>query len=93
MSEKKKTVSEIIEEMRRELKEEDDPNAELFAPYISKKPKIVKKKTAAKKAPKKKAAVKKKPVKKKVSKKKAETKKKTVRNPSAKKKPVKRKKR
>jgi len=38
MAEQKKTVSEIIEEMRRELREEDDPNAELFAPYMAKKP-------------------------------------------------------
>ena len=70
MAEQRKTVSEIIEEMRKELREEEDPNAGLFAPYMVKR-KPGKAKTAKGKAKKKKA---KKPVKKKAKSRKAKTK-------------------
>ena len=59
MADARKTVSEIIEEMRAELREEPDDEAALFAPYIEKKPKKGKKASGKKKAEKKKKAAKK----------------------------------
>ncbi len=83
MAEQRKTVAEIIEEMRAELREAPDEDAELFAPYVSR-PR--KNKAPAKKAGRKKA-------KKKASKKKAKKKARPAKKkPKPTKKPGKRKK-
>jgi hypothetical protein len=50
MAEQKKTVSEIIAEMREELRDDTGEDAELFAPYLPKKKAAPAKKRAVKKA-------------------------------------------
>jgi len=90
MADQRKTVSEIIAEMREELRNDSDPDAELFAPYMSRPKKASgtkKGKKAAKKKSVKKGA-KKKPVKKGASKKTAKRKK-PVKKKAAKKKTAK----
>jgi len=84
MADERKTVAEIIAEMRKDLAV-DEEDAALFAPYVSKQKKKPVKKSAKK--PAKKAKSKKKPVKKKTAKKKA------VEKKPAKKKTMKKKKR
>jgi len=76
MADQKKSIAEIIDEMRRELRENPDSDADLFAPYIAKK----KSKAGAKKSKaKKKLPGKKKKGKAGAKKSKAETKKKKKR--------------
>ena len=61
MADQRRTVSEIIAEMREELRNENDPDADLFAPYMSNPRKPAGKKAVKSKRVAKKKAVKKKP--------------------------------